>query len=122
MLRLMKIIGLGLLIAFITGCTTTGNFKIEEGSKLYIYERPEAVAVSPAGQVTTKPYFWTAAGFPPSGGVPYRLEKDGQTTKEGRLRAKFRVVSIFWPPFALIYWPMGLNPEITYDLINDTQE
>jgi len=121
-LHLMKIISLSLLIAFITGCTTTGNFKIEEGSKLYIYERPEAVTVSPTGQVTTKPYFWTAAGFPPGGGVPYRLEKDGQTTKEGRLRAKFRVVSIFWPPFALIYWPMGLNPEITYDLINDTQE
>lgn len=122
MLYLMKIIGLSLLIAFIAGCTTTGNFKIDEGSKLYIYERPEAVAVSPSGQVTTKPYFWTAAGFPPGGGIPYRLEKDGQTTKEGKLRAKFRVVSIFWPPFALIYWPMGLNPEITYDLINDTQE
>lgn len=122
MLRLMKIIGLSLLVVIITGCTTTGNFKMEEGSKLYIYERPEAVAVSPTGQVTTKPYFWTAAGIPPGGGVPYRLEKDGQTTKEGKLRAKFRVVSIFWPPFALIYWPMGLNSEITYDLINDTQE
>lgn len=122
MLYLTKTIGLSLLIAFITGCTTTGNFKIDEGSKLYIYERPEAVAVSPTGQVITKPYFWTAAGVPPGGGIPYRLEKDGQTTKEGRLRAKFRVVSIFWPPFALIYWPMGLNPNITYDLINDTQE
>lgn len=121
-LRLMKIIGLSLLIAFITGCTTTGNFKVEEGAKLYIYERPEAVEISPTGQVTTAPYFWTAAGIPPDSGIPYRLEKDGQTTKEGRLRAKFRVVSIFWPPFALIYWPMGLNPEITYDLINDTQE
>ena len=122
MLRLMKIIGLSLLIAFITGCTTTGNFKIEEGAKLYIYERPEAVEISSTGQVTTAPYFWTAAGVPPDSGIPYRLEKDGQTTKEGKLRTKFRVVSIFWPPFALIYWPMGLNPEITYDLINDTQE
>ena len=122
MLHLMKTIGISLLLVFVAGCTTTGNFKLDEGSKLYIYERPEAVVVSPTGQVTTKPYFWTAAGIPPGGGIPYRLEKDGQTTKQGKLRAKFRAVSIFWPPFALIYWPMGLNPDITYDLINNTQE
>jgi hypothetical protein len=38
------------------------------------------------------------------------------------LRTKFRTVSIFWPPFAAIYWPMGFNPNVTYDLVNDTQE
>ncbi len=111
-----------LVMTALTGCTTTGHFKVPEGSQLYIYERPEPVNVGTDGTVTTKPYFWTAAGMPPGGGVPYRLEKDGQTIKEGRLRAKFRVVSIFWPPFAAIYWPMGLNPNITYDLVNDTQE
>jgi hypothetical protein len=89
---------------------------------LYIYERPQAVNIGADGKVTTAPYFWTAAGMPPGGGVPYRLEKNGETLKEGKLRAKFRPVSIFWPPFALIYWPMGLNPNITYDLVNDTQE
>ena len=110
------------LLVFVAGCSTTGNFKVPEDTELYIYERPEPVEIGENGKVTTKPYFWTAAGIPPGGGVPYRLEKDGKTVKEGRLRAKFRTVSIFWPPFAIIYWPMGLNPEVDYDLINDTQE
>ena len=75
------------------------------------------MTVTSDGTVTTKPFFWTAAG-----GVEYRLLKDGKVLKQGRLRPKFRVVSIFWPPVALIYWPMGLNPAITYDLVNDTQK
>jgi len=104
------------------GCSTKGYFKVPEGSELYIYERPDPVTVNADGSVVTKPYFWTAAGFPPHGGVPYRLEKDGEVIKKGKLRAKFRPVSIFWPPGALIYWPMGLNPSITYDLVNDKQD
>lgn len=118
----MKRIAILLMLLMVSACTTTGHFKVPEGSQLYIYKRPEPVDIKANGEVTTKPYFWTAAGIPPGGGVPYRLEKNGETIKEGKLRAKFRVVSIFWPPFALIYWPMGLNPDITYDLVNDTQE
>ena len=110
------------LLVLITGCTTTGTFKVPPGSQLYVYKRPEPVNIQSDGKVTTKPFFWTAAGIPPDGGIPYRLEQDGKVLKEGRLRAKFRPVSIFWPPAALIYWPMGFNPNITYDLINDTQE
>jgi hypothetical protein len=118
----MKKLYLVFIALMVSACTTTGHFKVPEGSQLYIYERPEPVNIKADGEVTTKPFFWTAAGMPPGGGVPYRLEKSGETLKEGKLRAKFRPVSIFWPPFALIYWPMGLNPTITYDLINDTQE
>lgn len=106
----------------LAGCSTTGHFKVPEGSQLYLYKRPQAVEIKPDGAVTTKPFFWSAAGMPPGGGIPYKLEKDGKVLKEGKLRAKFRVVSIFWPPFSLIYWPMGLNPDITYDLVNDKQE
>lgn len=109
-------------LALLAGCSTTGHFKVPANSELYIYERPEAVDISEEGAVTTRPFFWTAAGIPPGGGIPYRLEQDGKTVKEGRLRTKFRVTSIFWPPFALIYWPMGFNPDITYDLVNDTQK
>ena len=110
------------LLTMISGCSTTGTFKVPPGADLYIYKRPQPVDIQPDGKVTTQPYFWTAAGIPPDGGIPYRLEKDGKTIKEGHLRAKFRTVSIFWPPFALIYWPMGLNPDITYDLVNDKQQ
>jgi hypothetical protein len=117
-----KLYLLPVLLLVLNACSTTGHFKVPEGSQLYLYKRPEPVQIKANGEVTTKPFFWTAAGIPPGGGIPYKLEKDGKVLKEGKLRAKFRVVSIFWPPFSIIYWPMGLNPNITYDLINDTQE
>jgi hypothetical protein len=110
------------VLALVAGCSTTGTFKVPPGTDLYVYKRPEPVDIKADGKVTTKPFFWTAAGVPPGGGIPYRLEKDGQVVKEGRLRTKFRPVSLFWPPFATIYWPMGFNPDITYDLVNDKQE
>lgn len=110
------------VLVFITGCSTVGTFKVPADSELYIYKRPEPVKIEAGGKVTTKPFFWTAAGMPPGGGIPYRLEKNGKVLKEGKLRAKFRVASIFWPPAALIYWPIGFNPDITYDLVNDTQK
>ena len=116
------IFGAILVSMTLCGCSTHGTFRVPNGSKLYIYERPAPVMVQAGGLVTTRPFFWTACGVAPHGGIPYRLEKDGQVVKQGRLRTKFRVVSIFWPPFALIYWPMGFNPDITYDLINNTQE
>jgi hypothetical protein len=118
----MKKLYIVLALLMMVGCTTTGHFKVPEGSSLYIYKRPQPVDITANGTVTTKPFFWTAAGVPPDSGIPYRLEQGGQVLKEGRLRTKFRVVSLFWPPFAPIYWPMGFNPDITYDLINDTQE
>ncbi len=105
-----------------TSCTTTGHFKVPEGSSLYVYKRPQPVEIKTNGEVTTKPFLWTSAGVPPESGIPYRLEKNGRNIKEGKLRTKFHVESIFWPPFALIYWPMGFNSSITYDLINDQQE
>lgn len=120
MIKKMSLLFASLIL--VTGCTTTGTFKVPEGSKLYIHERPQPVQIADDGKVTTKPFFWTAAGVAPSGGIHYRLEKDGQIIKKGHLRAEFRPVSIFWPPFALIYWPMGFNDQITYDLVNDTQE
>jgi hypothetical protein len=110
------------LIVLISGCSTTGKFKIPEGSELYIYDRANPVKIREDGKVTTLPFFWTACGIAPKGGIKYRLEKNGNKIKEGRLRTKFRVVSIFWPPFAKFYWPFGFNPYITYDLVNDKQE
>ena len=107
---------IGVALALVLGaCTTTGHFKIPQDTQLEVYRRP--VTVASDGTVTTSPFFWTAAG-----GIEYRVLKDGKVLKQGRLRPKFRVVSIFWPPLALIYWPMGLNPAITCDLVNDTQK
>ena len=109
-------IAIGFVLVFVLGaCTTTGHFKIPQDTQLEVYRRP--VTVASDGTVTTSPFFWTAAC-----GIEYRVLKDGKVLKQGRLRPKFRVVSIFWPPLALIYWPMGLNPALTYDLVNDTQK
>ncbi len=107
-------------VLFLSACHTTGNFRVPPGTELSVYRRPP-ITVPSSGIVKMKPFFWTAAGIPPGGGIPYSLQRNGRVIKEGRLRAKFRVASVFWPPFALIYWPMGMNPDITYDLINDTQ-
>jgi hypothetical protein len=118
--RIRVLIPIVLLTATLSACTTRGTFVIPQGTQLEVYQRP--VTPGADGVVVTKPFFWTAAGMPPAGGVEYRLLKGDEVVQSGRLRAKFRVVSIFWPPFALIYWPMGLNPSLTYDLVRGTQE
>jgi hypothetical protein len=120
-MSIRKIAIVGLLGLGLASCTTTGKFVIPEGTELEVYQRP--VTVQSDGTVVSKPFFWTAAGFPPGGGVEYRLVKEGAVVQEGRLRAVFRPVSIFWPPFVgWIFWPMGLNPNITYNLVDGTQQ
>ena len=108
------------MLAAASACTTQGTFVVPPGTQLEVYRRP--VTPDANGLVVTKPFFWTAAGVAPNGGAEYRLLKNGQVVQEGRLRVKFRVVSVFWPPAAAIYWPIGLNPDITYDLVKGTQE
>ncbi len=116
-------IAIGVVLVFVLGaCTTTATFKIPEGTQLEVYRRP--VTVGAGGTVTMRPFWWTAAGVPPAGGIEYRLLDDGKVVKQGRLRATFRVASIFAPipGFGVLMWPMGFNPDITYDLVNDKQE
>ena len=119
-MRIRVLILIVLLTVALPACSTRGTFVIPEETQLEVYRRPVTPGVD--GVVVTQPFFWTAAGVPPAGGVEYRLLKGDEVVQSGRLRAKFRVVSIFWPPFALIYWPMGLNPSINYDLVQGTQE
>lgn len=98
----------------VTGCATSARFKIPDNSQLYLDNKPAPVKIDSTGLVKTRPFFWNSAG-----GIPYRLAKDSTTLKEGKLRAQFRVVSIFWPPYAIIYWPMGFRKGMTYDLTQD---
>jgi hypothetical protein len=91
------------------GCTTTANFKVPANETLMVTDR--VVAPDSEGKVTTSPFFWSEAG-----GIPYRLsDSKGNVVRSGHLKSQFRVTSIFWPPFALIYWPMGFNKN-GYDL------
>lgn len=92
----------------VTGCSTATYFKLPENSKVAVYERPQQYS---QGLVKTRPFFWTAAG-----GIPYTLSsQNGELLQQGKLRARFRVASIFWPPGGIIYWPMGFGQRC-YDL------
>jgi hypothetical protein len=116
----MKAISLliaGIASMLIMGCATSAHFKIPENSTLYVANKPAPVKIDSAGLAKTRPFFWNSAG-----GIPYRLEKDGTTLKQGKLKSQFRVVSIFWPPYAVIYWPFGFRSGMTYDLINDSPD
>ena len=121
---MQRLLNLSLCLALLVAaaCTTRGRFVIPEGTDLQVYGRP--VTLDADGVGVMRPFFWNAAGVPPSGGVPYKLLKNGEVVQEGKLRVRIRPASFFWPPFAQawIYWPIGLQPNITYDLVKGTQE
>ena len=92
-----KIVFFAALFSVITGCSTSGSFIVPDDTNLYINKRPQPVTIEESGKVITRPYFWSSIS-----GVPYRLEKDGETVKEGKLKSNFRPISIFWPrPYKL---------------------
>jgi hypothetical protein len=86
-------------VLFFVGCSTTTSFVVPKGADLYVEERlvPEAEY----GEYTRSPFFWSR-----SSGIPYRIEKNNQVIDEGKIKSHFRVASIFWPPAAIIYWPL----------------
>lgn len=99
-----------LMLLLATGCSTTANFKIPSNTRLTVYDRPTPPPTT-SGDLKVRPFFWSAAG-----GIPYRLEdSSGKVIRQGELKSRFRIVSIFWPPFALIYWPIGFGSQ-SYDL------
>ena len=102
------------MIFILTGCSTTAHFKTPENATLYLQNTPLPAEISAEGVVTRRPFFWNAAS-----GIKYVLKRDGTVIQEGKLPSKFRVVSIFWPPYALLYWPIGFALD-TYDLTNDS--
>ncbi|MGH8506290.1 MAG: hypothetical protein ACRETM_10050 [Stenotrophobium sp.] len=89
------------------GCSTTATFNLPPDTQIRLGGRE---AVYGAGTIETRPYFWTS-----SAGVPFQLIKAGHVVESGKVKSHFRVVSIFWPPYGLIYWPMGFG-QSCYDL------
>lgn len=84
------------------GCATSTYVKLPENSVLKVQRGNELPYKE--GMVKRTPLSWSSAG-----GIPYKIEKNGKVIGEGRIRAKFRPVSIFWPPAAIIYWPIGFR-------------
>jgi len=99
-------------ITFAMGCHTSTQVMTPEKTLLYINNRP-IVLPPTGGKVVTRPFFWTATS-----GIPYHLVKDGAVVQSGKLASSFRIASIFWPPYAFIYWPIGFDSEL-YDLNTD---
>lgn len=90
------------LSLILVGCSTSTYVKLPEGSVLKMKRGDELPYTE--GKITRTPLSWSSAG-----GIPYKIEKDGEVMKEGKIPSKFRVASIFWPPVAIIYWPMGFR-------------
>jgi len=110
--KLFAAVILSTLAFFAVGCSTTTHFKVPPKTELQVYGRP--VVPREDGTVKTRPFFWSATG-----GIPYALRDDsGKVIRQGKLKSRFRVVSIFWPPFAVIYWPLGFGAD-QYDLTRE---
>ncbi|MCF6780469.1 MULTISPECIES: hypothetical protein [Pseudomonadaceae] len=92
----------------LAGCSTGAWFKLPDETRLVVSERPTSFD---EGLVRSRPFSWGAAG-----GIPYRVvDQQSETVSSGKLRSRFRVASIFWPPVGIAYWPMGYGQRC-YDL------
>jgi len=104
----------------LAGCSTSASFKLPPNTNLLI--KGERVAFKPLADpggypvLETSPYFWDAVSD-----INYTLVQNDKVVKEGKLPSQFRIVSIFWPPYAYIYWPFGFRLNC-YDLTKDFVE
>jgi hypothetical protein len=109
-----KLAGVVALAIFATGCSTRSYFKLPDDTRLTLAERP---AQHPQGLVTVRPFSWSHAG-----GIRYTLvTPQGAIVQQGKLHGRFRVASLFWPPVAVAYWPLGFGQRC-YDLTQATPE
>jgi hypothetical protein len=107
------------LSAVLAGCHTSASFILPPNTDLMINgERIPFNAQDKAGRpmLERRPFFWSSIA-----GIEYRLVQGNKTVKKDRLPSSFRIVSIFWPPFAYIYWPVGFSFPC-YDLSDVNKE
>ena len=107
MVRVMAVIVLLLCVVMVlTGCGTGTKFVLPEGTRVYLPAKDRTFS---PGRAKARPFSWGSAG-----GIQYSLVREGKTVKEGDLTSNFRLMSLFWPPLAIIYWPIGFKS--CYDL------
>jgi hypothetical protein len=95
------------------GCKTTASFTVPKGTNLFV-DNTE-LTNQETKRYKCSPFFWSKTT-----GIPYRLEKDGEVVEQGKLKSTFRVSSIFWPPFSIIYSPMKFDGP--YDLTQPNEK
>jgi hypothetical protein len=107
------------LLLVITGCHTSASFILPPNTELIIND--EKVAFESKDdegrpKYERTPFFWTSII-----GIEYMLVQNDKVIKKDRLPSSFRIASIFWPPYAFIYWPVGFNFDC-YDLSDINKE
>ncbi len=88
-------------VLILSACATGTRFVLPADTRVYL---PAKDITSSEGRLKSRPFFWSSFG-----GIDYQLVKNGTTVKEGQLESDFRVWSLFWPPLAIIYWPVGFE-------------
>lgn len=108
-----------IMLVFLSGCSTSASFILPQDTALMINdERVNFESKDEDGRprFKTRPFFWTSII-----GIEYRLIQNNKIIKEDRLPSDFRVASIFWPPYAIFYWPVGFRFDC-YDLSDPQKE
>jgi len=118
-----------LLTAALIGCSTATSFRLPPNTEILVKGERATIKASDDNDtdtdsardkrlpyLRTSPFFWNAMG-----GIKYSLVQGDKVVKEGTLPAQFRIASIFWPPYAIFYWPVGFRFKC-YDLTKDYVE
>ena len=108
-----------IMLMVFSGCYTSASFILPPNTDLLINgERVAFNAKDEYGNLKfeTRPFFWTSIV-----GIEYSLVQEDKIVKKDRLPSSFRIASIFWPPYAYIYWPVGFSFDC-YDLSNPKKE
>jgi hypothetical protein len=114
-----RLLPLIILLVVFSGCHTSASFMLPPNTSLLINgERVTFESKDEDGRpkFETRPFFWTSIV-----GIEYAIVQEEKIVKKDRLPSSFRIASIFWPPYAYIYWPVGFNFDC-YDLTDTKKE
>jgi hypothetical protein len=105
-----------ILMIMLFGCSTSIKMKLPSDTKIVIGDKIVSAGdkdTNGFSEYKTRPFFWTSVA-----GIDYSLMQGDKVLKQGKLPARFRVVSIFFPPYGFIYWPVGFA-EDSFDFTKD---
>jgi hypothetical protein len=92
-----------------SGCSTSARFIIPDNTELVVHGK-KASRDEQGVVIKTRPFFWSSFK-----GIDYQLIGKNSVVREGKVTAGFRFASLFFPPYAFLYWPAGFQYD-GYDL------
>jgi hypothetical protein len=100
-----------LLVVLFSGCETSTQFLLPHNTEIIIKDEKFSASNDGYADVTVRPFFWT--------GINYQLVRGDKVVQEGKLDSSFRIAALFWPPYAIFYWPKGFSTDC-YDMTKKT--